>query len=199
MTITGQGWELFVERLCVQKAGERRRTWGRYQVHRDGVAAPGLSGFMCECVGPGNNAVADTGLRIEAGRYRLTTQFGRYRTSGYCEDLSEAGRDPMPGFRLEDTGNRTAILVHTAHPPNLYLSSVGCLNPTGPLEADQDMDFRESRARVVALIDDLRRFAPDAFATEVNTPIDGAFVVIVGEPAKFPSPLAGEGVCEADG
>ena len=180
--ITGRGWELLVERICMHVAGERRRTWGRYRVYRDGLAAPELTGFMCECVGPGNNVVADNGLRIEPGRYRLTTQFGRYRTVGYNEDLSEAGHDPMPGFRLEETGARVAILIHPGHPPDLYLSSVGCLNPTGPLVADQEMDFWESRARVVALIDDLRRFAPEAFETEVNTPIDGAFVVIVGEP-----------------
>jgi hypothetical protein len=180
--ITGRGWELCVERLCLHVAAERRRTWGRYQVFRGGVAAPSLAGFMCECVGPGNNAVPDTGLRIEPGCYRLTTQFGRYRTSGYATDLSEPGRDPMPAFRLEDTGARTAILVHPGHPPNLYLSSVGCLNPTGPLEADQDMDFWESRARVIALIDDLRRFAPGAFDLQSNTAIDGAFAVIAGEP-----------------
>jgi hypothetical protein len=181
--IAGRRWELLVERLCVHIAGERRRTWGRYQVYRDGAAVATLCGFMCECVGPGNNVVPDTGLRIEPGRYRLTTQFGRYRTSGYCEDLSEAGRDPMPAVRLEDTGARVAILIHPGHPPNLYLSSVGCLNPTGPLEAGEDMDFRESRARVVALIDDLRGFAPDAFGAEINTPIAGGFVVVVGEPA----------------
>jgi hypothetical protein len=181
--MTGRGWELLVERLRVHASGERRRTYGRYRVYVDGVAAPALGGFMCECVGPGNNAVPDTGLRIEPGRYRLTTQFGRYRTTGYCEDLSDPGRDPMPAFRLEDTGNRVAILVHPGHPPDLYLSSVGCLNPTGPLQAGQDMDFRESRARVIALIDDLRRYAPRAFETPVNTSIDGAFVVIVGEPA----------------
>ena len=180
--IAGRGWELLVERLCVHAAGERARTWGRYQVYRDGVAMPALGGFMCECAGPGNNAVPDTGLRIEAGRYPLTTQFGRYRTSGYSEDLSDAGRDPMPAVRLEDTGNRVAILIHPGHPPNLYLSSTGCLNPTRPLANDQDMDFWESRGRMVALIDDLRRFAPGAFGAEVNTPIESAFVVVVGEP-----------------
>jgi hypothetical protein len=180
--ITGRGWEMLVERLRLHVAGERRRTWGRYQVYRDGVAAPALAGFMCECAGPGDNAVPDTGLRIEPGRYPLTTQFGRYRTVGFATDLGEPGRDPMPGFRLEDTGARVAILIHPGHPPDLYLSSVGCLNPTGPLEPDQAMDFWESRARVVALIDDLRSFAPGAFVSQVNTPIDGACVVIVGEP-----------------
>lgn len=182
MSITGRGWELLIERLAMQASGDRRRTYGRYQVFRDGDADAGLSGFTCECPGPGNNAVADTGLRIEAGRYRLTTQFGRYRSIGYSEDLTEAGRDPMPGFRLEETGARTAILVHPGHPPNLYLSSVGCVNLTGPVGPAEAMDFWESRARVIALIDDLRRHAPEAFSTEANTPIEGAFAVIVGEP-----------------
>ena len=154
------------------------------RVYRDGCGRPGPGpAFVCECVGPGNNAVPDTGLRIEPGRYPLTTQFGRYRTTGYRDGFERSGAsDPMPAFRLEDTGNRVAILIHPGHPPDLYLSSVGCLNPTGALAPDQEMDFRESRARVVALIDDLRRFAPGAFELEINTPIDGAFVVIVGEP-----------------
>jgi hypothetical protein len=182
MTITGRGWELLVERQRMHAAGGRRRTYGRYRVYRDGSPVPALRGYMCECPGPGNNAVPDTGLRIEPGRYGLTTQFGRYRTSGYWEDPTEPGRDPMPAVRLDETGNRVAILIHPGHPPDLYLSSVGCLNPTGALEADQDMDFWESRARVVALIEDLRRFAPQAFEAEVNTRIDGAVVVIVGEP-----------------
>ena len=182
MTTTGHGWEMLVERLCVHVAGDAARTYGRYQVYHEGMAAPALSGFMCECSGPGNNAVPDTGLRIEPGRYPLTTQFGRYRSIGYSEDLATAGRDPMPAFRLEDTGNRVAILVHPGHPPDLYLSSVGCLLPTGPLTADQPIDFWDSRARVIALIDDLRTLNPDAFEAEVNTPITDAYVVIDGEP-----------------
>ena len=182
MTITGAGWEFLVERLVMHESGGRRRTYGRYQVYRDGAADAALSGFVCECPGPGDNAVPDTGLRIEPGRYPLTTQFGRYRTMGFSDDLAEAGRDPMPGFRLEETGARTAILVHPGHPPDLYLSSVGCLNVTGPIEPGQVMDYWESRARVIALIDDLCRHAPGAFATATNTPIEGAFAVIVGEP-----------------
>jgi hypothetical protein len=182
MIIAGRGWELLVERLSVHVSGESRRTYGRYQVYSDGRADPALAGFMCECIGPGDNAVPGTGRRIEPGRYPLTTQFGRYRTIGYSQDLTTAGLDPMPAVRLEETGNRVAILIHPGHPPNLYLSSVGCLNPTGPLASDQPMDFWESRARVIALIDDLRAFSSEAFKSETNTPIDGAVVVVVGEP-----------------
>jgi hypothetical protein len=182
VTPVGPGWELLVERLGLHLAGSARRTYGRYQVFRAGRAAPGLNGFMCECIGPGDNGTPDTGLRIEPGRYPLWTQFGRYRSIGYSADLTTPGLDPMPGFRLEETGARTAILIHPGHPPNLYLSSVGCLNPTRALSATEPMDYWESRARVIALIEDLRAFAPGAFTAETNTRIDNAFVVITGEP-----------------
>lgn len=181
--ITGQGWEMLVERLIVQISGDRRRTYGRYRVFREGASVFGLEGFICECIGLGDNSTPDTGLRIEAGRYRLSTQFGRYRSLGYSDCLEEPGCDPMPAVRLEDTGGRVAILIHPGHPPNLYLSSVGCLNPTGALEADQEMDFWDSRARMLAIIDDLRGFHPQAFLADSNTPIARAFVIIVGEPA----------------
>jgi len=182
MTITGHGWEMFVERLGVHINGDARRTYGRYQVYRDGTAAPALSGFICECPGPGNNAVPDTGLRIEPGRYPLTTQFGRYRTIGYSQDMTTAGQDAMPAFRLEDTGARVAILVHPGHPPNLYLSSTGCLLPTSPLSESEPIDFWDSRLRVIALLEDIRAHDPDAFIVETNTPIANAFVVIEGDP-----------------
>ena len=183
MTIAGLGWELLVERLVMHRAGEARRAYGRYQAYRGGRPDPSLSGFMCECIGPGNNAVPGTGLRIEPGRYPLWTQFGRYRSIGYCNDLTTPGLDPMPGVRLEETGNRTAILIHPGHPPNLYLSSVGCLNPTRALREDELIDYWDSRTRMIALIDSLRTFAPTAFATETNTPIEDASIVIIGEPA----------------
>jgi len=41
----------------------------------------------------------------------------------------------MPAIRLEGVGNRNGILIHPGHLPNLYLSSIGCLNPTNPLGA----------------------------------------------------------------
>jgi stage III sporulation protein SpoIIIAA len=75
--------------------------------------------------------------------------------------------------------------VHPGHPPSLYLSSIGCFNPTKPLKADQDMDFAESRARVIAMIDSLRQHDPAAFASDEignNTAIVDAFIVVDGEP-----------------
>jgi hypothetical protein len=44
------------------------------------------------------------------------------------------------------------------------------------------MNFVESRARVIALIDDLRAFNPQSFTKAQNTRIPKAFVVIEGEP-----------------
>lgn len=182
MTITGMGWELLVRRTGVQRSGARRRTYGTYQVYREGRAAAGLSGFMAECAGPGDNRHPGNGRRIEAGRYPLWTQFGTYRTIGYAAGHAGAGAAPMPGLRLEGTGRRTGILIHPAHPPDLYLSSTGCLNPSGPLSAGETMRFDDSRARTVALIESLRDFVPAAFAHETTTRLADAFVVVEGEP-----------------
>jgi hypothetical protein len=84
--------------------------------------------------------------------------------------------------------------VHPGHPPTLYLSSIGCFNPTKPLTADQDMDFEESRARVIALLDSLRQHDSAAFAhdkIEHNTAIANAFIAVDGEPM---SEVPGAGV-----
>jgi len=194
MPITGQGWELLVARQAVQQNGSKPRTYGTYQVFLNGAAVPALSGGMCESVGPGDNAHENNGKRIEAGRYPLWTQFGRYRSIGYSNNTTDAGADPMPGLRLEGTNQRTAILIHPAHPPSLYLSSIGCFNPTNPVDADENMNFWDSRGRVIALIDHLRGFAPSAFSHEVITRIPSAFIVVDGEPMAAaparPHPLA---------
>lgn len=189
MPITNQGWELLVTRLGIQKDGSKKRTYGTYQVYRSGNAVDGLSGFMCECLGPGDNAHAGNGKRIEKGRYPLWTQFGHYRTTGYSEDTQTNSKRPMPALLLQATGNRTGILIHPAHRPNLYLSSIGCFNPTGPLAANNLINFWDSRARVIALINDLRNYAPLAFEHEVSTRISDAAVVVEGEPmGAVPAP-----------
>ena len=183
--IEGHGWELHVKRLGLQhRAGQRVRTYGAYQVFIDGEAATGLSGHTCECTGPGDNTAhgKEKHLRIREGRYALSTQFGEhFRSIGFTDDATH----PMPGFLLLGTKVRTAVLVHPGHPPSLYLSSIGCFNPTKPLKADQDMVFAESRARVIAMIDSLRQHDPAAFANNKighNTAIADAFIVVDGEP-----------------
>ena len=183
MPITGVGWELHVERLGLHSAAGKTRTYGRYQAYRDGAPIDGLSGAMCESPGPGANAPAGNGKRVQAGTYPLWTQFGRYRSIGYSTATDEAtALANMPGVLLSATGRRVGILIHPAHPPTLFLSSVGCLNPTNPLGPKEAMNFWDSRARVIAILEDLRAFAPQSFHHETMTPIPGASVVIDGEP-----------------
>ena len=179
---TGSGWELAIERLGLQVADAKTRTYSRYQVFHLGKAQPVLSGYMCEPNGPGDNANEGSGRRMSPGRYPVWTQFGRYRSIGYGPHTATPGVGPMPGFRLAQTGQRTDILVHPAHPPDLFLVSVGCFNPTGPLGPLGLMDYWDSRDRVIALLDDLRIHAPRAFSQEVMTPVADAWVVVTGEP-----------------
>jgi hypothetical protein len=184
MPITGHGWELHVNRLGLQSHGGVTRTYSTYQAHLDGVAVANLFGHICECTGKGDNSTEDNGKRVEAGRYPLHTQFGRYRTMGYSMDLSAPAIPHMPGLLLFPTGKREGILIHPGHPPppRPYLSSIGCLNPTKPLASGDSMDFFESRTRVIALIDSLHAFSPQSFHMDRSMPIANAAVVIDGEP-----------------
>lgn len=186
MAIHASGWELRVERLGLHRRGALVRTYGRYVVTIDGIRQPGLEGFMLETVGPGDNSAPDNGRRIEAGRYPLTTHFRAFVTAGYSQDTSVIADPPMPAIRLLETGRRTGILIHPVYPPDdkLYVASVGCLNPTGPLAPDESADFWDTRRRVIAIIDSLRKFEPPAFVQQVPTPIAGAAIVIEGEPAE---------------
>ncbi|MEG8028961.1 hypothetical protein [Sphingomonas aerolata] len=183
MALTGAGWELRVERLGLQRSGDRARTYGRYRLYVDGLAT-GIDGHVCEAIGPGDNSKAENGRRIEADTYSLSTQFSTYVSIGYSKDTQNAGAAKMPGILLLGTSKRTGILIHPAHPPKskLYLSSIGCLNPTDPLGAADVMDYWDSRARVIQLIDSLREFLPASFAQKRRTAIPGATVVIEGEP-----------------
>src|SRR5262249_33218942 len=183
--LKGSGWELYVKRLGLQHGfGQLVRTYGGYQVLIDGEPVTSLSGHICECTGPGDNTAngKKMHLRIREGCYALSTQFGsHYCSSGFTDDATF----PMPGFLLLGTGARSLVLVHPGHPPDLYLSSIGCFNPTNALKANEDMVFAESRARVIAMIESLKRHNPAAFASDrigQNTPIAGAFIVVDGEP-----------------
>ncbi len=182
MPITGHGWELHVIRLGLQSHAGVTRTYATYQVHRDGVAIAKLFGHICECTGPGDNAHSGNSKRVEQGTYELHTQFGKYRTMGYSMNLQVEADPHMPGLLLLPTGHRTGILIHPGHPPHRYLSSVGCLNPTRPLDHADSMDYFESRARVIALIDSLHDFNPGSFHNGHSQIITGATVVIDGEP-----------------
>ena len=198
MPITGQGWEFHVQRLGLHQSGDQVRTYGSYRVLIEGNPAsasePLLEGFVCETAGPGANNPANNGRRIEAGRYPITTQFGKYVTIGFSTDTHVAAKPHMPAVALDDTGARSGILIHPGHPaaagdpPFSFLSSVGCFNLTQALAPDDDMNYFESRARVIALINSLAAFGPSAFRDANghpimhNTAVAGAFAIIDGEP-----------------
>lgn len=180
-TISKEGWELHVVRTEVQVHRGKKRTYGSYEVFLHGERQRGLSGHMCECPGPSDNEHRGSGKRIRAGTYPLYTQDGRYRTVDYSVE-EKAGATPMPAVLLRGTGSRTGILIHPAHPPKLYLSSIGCFNPTAVVDATQNMDFFDSRRRVVALIESLKAFHPGVFVERAIRRIPGASVIIDGEP-----------------
>lgn len=188
MPITGAGWKLQVTRLGIQSSAQCTRTYGTYQAFRDGQPIAGLSGNVCECPGPGENDTPgsqENRKRIKAGPYPLRTVFRpHFRTIGYWATVDPAGNYPMPGILLDEeaTTVRTGVIIHPGHPPTLYISSVGCLNLTRPLQATEKMDFVDSRSRVIAIIDSLQNFAPTAFKDGQEKPIPNAAIIIEGEP-----------------
>jgi hypothetical protein len=183
MPITGNGWEFHIVRKEEQKRSDgRRRTVGIYKVFHEGVARIGtdFSGMVAEAKGPGANAPAGNGRRIEAGRYPMATQAGaRYVTFGYKED-DDPDVAPKPGLELTHTGKRSEILIH---PGQGFLSSIGCINPCTNLpKADEPIDYVGSRQRVIAIIEDLKEFLGKDFPKTNGKKIPRAFVVIDGEP-----------------
>lgn len=180
MPILGAGWEILVTRLRIDLRHGKTRTVGQYQVFHDGVPVPGLAGDCAESPGPGDNAKPGNKRRIEAGRYPLLTQAGtKYVTLGYTNSLGST-QLPRPGIELGKTGKRSEILIH---PASGFLWSVGCINLAEALPAAaSDIAFKDSRARVIAVIDDMRAFLGDRFPTRNGRGIEGAFCVIDGEP-----------------
>src|SRR5215510_4316279 len=109
MPIENQGWELHIIRKTEQRrpSDGRRRTVGRYQVYHEGVAQTGtdLSGMTAEAKGPGANAPADNGKRIEAGRYPLLThEPGGYATWDYSNS-QDPGSRTKAGLRTKTQGH----------------------------------------------------------------------------------------------
>lgn len=188
MPIQSTGWEFHIVRKSEQRRSSdgKRRTVGRYQVFHNGVAqkGAGLSGTVAETRGPGANKPAGNNRRVEVGRYPLFTQDGaRYVTIGFKNSESTSAT-PKPGLELKDTGQRSEILIH---PGQGFLASIGCINPCTSLpDADEMIDFVPSRARVIAIIEDLKKFSDGSFPSKNGKRIANAFVVIDGEPEFKP-------------
>lgn len=186
MPISGHGWEIHIQRTGMQShpaQSLKRRTVGTYQVFHDGVAQPGerMSGMFAETVGPGDNTASGKGRRrIAAGRYQLATQAGsKYVTLGYANSNLTTVL-PRPGIELLGTGVRTEILIH---PASGFLWSIGCINLCKVLPNGAEMiHYTGSRARVIAVIDDMRAFVGAAFPGQNGRIIPRAFAVVDGEP-----------------
>ena len=170
----GIGWELYIKRFYEQKRKTKVRTIGHYQIFHNGVPTK-LYGMTVESPGPGNNKVAGNQKCVEAGTYQLATQDGqRYKTYDY-KISQDVNVYPHPGFELLNTGNRKEILVH---PGAGFLKSVGCINLTSEMVTeDNDMEFASSRWRVIAMIEDMKKFL-NKFPEKNGIPISGAYVVI---------------------
>jgi hypothetical protein len=180
MPIQKAGWELLITRLREDNRDGRRRTVGQYQVFHDGAAVASLSGMCAETRGPGDNSKPGNNRRIEAGRYPLRTQAGnKYVTIGFKQSTS-ATIIPRPGLDVDNTNKRVGILIH---PGRGFLSSIGCINPANSLARSKvDIDFVDSRARVIAMIEDMKTFLGSSFPTKNGRSIPKAFLIIEGEP-----------------
>ncbi len=168
-------WILRVKRIETHSAGPKPRTYGKYELIVGGKTEQ--TGFMCEPIGPSSSYTKK--VRVSAGLYRAQIHLGTmYKTIGY-DTINPSQSNNMPAIKLEDRGTRDFILIHPAHEPTLYLSSVGCLNPTSAIAENQSMNFEDSRARTINLIDSLKNFAPNLFANPYQDKIiDGAIIII---------------------
>lgn len=169
-------WELRITRQGEQDRNGKRRTVGSYQVFHDGQPVDQLRGATAETRSPGANAPAGNNRCIEAGSYNLHIQSGeKFTTIGFTQNLNPAALR-RPGLLLLPTGQRIGILIH---PARGFLWSIGCINPATSLaNASSDIDFVDSRTRVIALIDDLRAFLAAAFPTAAGAKIPRAKVII---------------------
>ena len=173
-------WELRIQRIREETGPNKTRTVGNYQVLHDGKQVASLSGMTFETRGPGDNSHKDNNRCVEAGTYQLFTQDGKhYVTIGY-KNATSPRTMPKPGLLLLPTGKREGILFH---PGVGFLSSVGCINPSKPLKGPQDrIDFIDSKQRVIAVIDDLKKLFGAGFPAKNGKPIKGAVVTIIAAP-----------------
>ncbi len=176
--IKGEGWEILITRLREEKRGSSRRTVSAYQVYHDGEPEAQLNGMICEPRGPGDNTKNgdENDLRILPGIYPLYTQSGtKYKTIGYKESASSSAI-PRPGIELMNTGDRTEILIH---PAQGFLWSVGCFNVTDHIaDNSSNINYVESRKRIIALIDDMASYLGNRFPAANGKVISNAFAVV---------------------
>jgi len=161
------------------------RTVGLYQAFFNRQPISDVFGMAVERQGPGDNT--DTGVarhaRLTAKIYPLFTHAGgrnKYRTFGFANPGGIKTR-PWPSIRIGDTGSRSGVLIHCAAG---YLMSIGCINLTGRVitKPGDDLEFSDSRARVIQLIQSMKERLGSQFPTGNNMRIPNAHLLIRGEP-----------------
>ncbi|TIR32383.1 MAG: hypothetical protein E5X35_14640, partial [Mesorhizobium sp.] len=184
------GLVLQIKRVRAEKRrGMKERTVSTYRVFHDRRPVAGLSGMICEARGPGDNSATgrQRGARIKAGIYPMLTHAGTreidgitaFKTFGFTSSI-EVRRPPMPALRVGDTRYRAGILIH---PGNGWLWSVGCMNPADDIaDARSDIQYVHSRARVIRLIEGLKRELGSRFPTTNNQTIPRLTLEVIGEP-----------------
>jgi hypothetical protein len=158
------GYVLCIDRIRTERRSGMAyaRTVGVYQAYFQGKKIPEISGMVCERQGPGDNTKVGQAehQRLKAGTYRLFTHAGasgKYSTLHYSKSTAPGGV-ARPCLRVADTGVREGVLIH---PAQGYLWSIGCLNLTAPLsDARDNINYVESRRRVIALIDNMAATVP---------------------------------------
>jgi hypothetical protein len=179
------GFVIFVNRTRIERRDGKSfsRTVGSYYVTYQGEKLPDLGGATVEREGPGDNSMSGVlnHRRLEAGIYPLFTHAGagnKYRTFGFAEPGS-LQVPPWPALRLENTGNRSGILLH---PAAGYLTNVGTINLSKPLAGPvDDIDFEDSRARVISVIQAMKDKLGNGFPSSNNQLIQNAWIVIADE------------------
>ena len=181
------GYVICIERRRVQgQVGQRfKRTVSEYQAFFDRQPIEGMNGNAVERQGPGDNS--NTGVsrhaRLQEGTYPLFTHAGdrnRYRTFGFANPGGLKSR-AWPSIRVGGTGSRSGILIHCAAG---FLMSIGCINLTGKALklGKDDLEFFDSRSRVIGLIQNMKLHLGAKFPSSNNVRIPDATLVIRGEP-----------------
>jgi hypothetical protein len=182
------GYVICIERRVVQgRAGKAavKRTVGEYQAFFNRQPIPDIHGNCVERQGPGDNS--NTGVtqhrRLAEGSYPLFTHAGsdnKYRTLGYANPGGLQIR-PWPSIRVGNTNARAGVLIHCAAG---FIMSTGCINLTGRTLriGKDDIEFFDSRSRVISLIQSIKSHLGSNFPSSNNTKIVNATLVIRGEP-----------------
>src|SRR5262249_33419507 len=154
---------------------------GELPVFADCSAGPGLSGMDVGTKGSRHKSHGGKHRSLKARPVPLADPPGpKYATHGFTTSTNPTALK-RPALEVGKTAPRSAILVL---PGRGFLSSIGCFNPSkGLANAAADIDFADSRSRVIALINDLHAFLGESFPAVNNKEIPAASIIIEGEPS----------------